>query len=151
MSPAPVTLHQIAVTTLSRRLGNFVESERLGVVLVAPTDVVLSQNDVVEPDILFVSKARRSILTSKNIQGAPDLVIEVISPSTVERDTRDKRNLYARCGVPFYWIVDPDRRSVLELQLVGSAYAPVAELVSPATFKPTLFPGLAIELESVWD
>jgi len=151
MSPAPVTLHQIAVGKLYRKLGDFVEDCRLGIVFVAPYDVILGKHDVVEPDLVFVSTARRSIITSKNIQGAPDLLIEVLSPSTADRDTRDKRNIYARCGVPFYWIVDPDRRSVLELQLVGSAYAPVAELTSPATFKPTLFPGLAIELESLWD
>ena len=148
--PTPFTIHQLVVGNLLFTLAAHAERERLGRVF-PYLDVLLSKHDIVVPDVIFVSRARKPIITEKNILGAPDLLVEVTSEFTIDRDRRDMRNIYARRGVPFYWIVDPDRRSVLELQLVEKAYAPVAELVSPATFKSQLFPELAIELQMLWE
>ena len=72
-----------------------------------PTDVLLSDHDVVQPDLIFVSRERKHVITDANIQGAPDLVVEILSPSTASRDWRDKLDLYERHGVAEYWLVDP--------------------------------------------
>ncbi len=150
MSPSPTPLHQHVLLELGANLRAHVKRHDLGRVFIAPLDVLLSEHDIVEPDIIFVSKARESIITAKNIVGVPDLLVEIISPSNTERDVRDKQNIYARCGVPFYWMLDPEGRSIIELQLVGKAYARVCELSGDATFTPRLFPGLAIELSELW-
>ncbi|PYV16560.1 MAG: hypothetical protein DMG21_11300 [Acidobacteria bacterium] len=109
VTPAPMSLHQRVVTRLTIALGAFVDNHRLGEVFVSPFDVVLSFYDVVEPDIVFISKARASRLTSKNLQGAPDLVIEVLSESTSRIDRTTKLKLYARHDVVEYWIIDPEK------------------------------------------
>ena len=97
---------------------------------IAPFDVVLSDTDVVQPDILFVSNERMGIVTEDNIQGAPDLVIEILSPSTAERDRTFKRSLYARHGVREYWLVDPDARSV-EVLVLGEGHFEIVSHLRP--------------------
>jgi len=94
------------VTRLSRHLSTFVEDNDLGHVFVAPVDVVFSEFDVVEPDIIYISKQRAAILTEKNVQGAPDLVVEVLSEWTAKVDRTAKLKLYAKYGVPEYWVLE---------------------------------------------
>ncbi len=146
MSPSPITQHQRFVARLHVILTLHVNQHRLGEVFVSPYDVVLGRHDVVEPDLLFVARENSQIVTAKNIQGVPDLLVEVLSDSTRERDLRDKRNIYARCGVPWYWIVDPEGPRVMELKLMDRAYAVVAEVSGKANWTPELFPNLAIGL-----
>jgi Uma2 family endonuclease len=113
VTPGPNARHQDLVTRLCMWLALHVEDRPgRGRVLVSPFDVVFSFHDVVEPDVLFVAPDQLNILTDKNIQGAPALVIEVLSPSTRRRDQRIKLQLYERCGVREYWMVDPDARAV---------------------------------------
>ena len=112
MPPAPNIDHQRVSHRLGRRLGVFVEERSLGEVFAAPTDVVLSDANVVQPDLLFVSTEQEHIITPENIRGAPDLVVEILSPSTASRDWRDKHDLYAEHGVREYWVVDPDAQRV---------------------------------------
>ena len=107
MAPAPNMPHQGAQARLGSRLLVFAEERNLGRVYFSPTDVVLSDTNVVQPDLLFVSRQREQILTHANIQGAPDLAVEIRSPSTDERDRIVKRRLYAEHGVKEYWLVDP--------------------------------------------
>lgn len=107
VSPAPRTRHQRLVARLDRSLGAFADARGLGEVFVAPFDVVLSDYDVVQPDLLFVSDARLGIVDEVNCKGAPDLVVEVLSEGTRRRDLVEKRRLYARAGVAEYWAVDP--------------------------------------------
>lgn len=151
MSPSPEIPHQDVVGNLYAILRDHVRARKLGRVFVAPLGVLLDEHDIVEPDIIFVSAAKRGIISRKDIQGAPDLLIEVLSPSSGERDLRDKRSLYARCGVDWYWIIDPEKQTVLELRLVESAYAVVSETNDPGPFCPELFPGLRIELPELWE
>lgn len=146
MSPSPMTAHQVVVGNLFGILRAHVRAAKLGRVFVAPYDVVLGRHDVVEPDLIYVSKANESIITGSNIQGTPDLLIEVLSDSTRDRDLRDKRNLYARSGVAHYWLVDPTGPRAIELRLLGEAYANVAELSGGAVWQPSLFEGLSIPL-----
>ena len=132
MSPSPTREHQRIVLRLVRAFAAYVESKKLGEIFVAPYDVVLSETDVVQPDILFVSKARASIATPKAVMGAPDLVVEVLSPGTSERDRTVKAKLYARAGVQELWLVDPDTKSIQVLQNGPSGYEPQASAGSTA-------------------
>ena len=113
VTPSPNLSHQELVLRLALALGHHLE-DRLdrGRLFVAPLDVVFSFHDVVEPDLVFVSPDQLDILTDRNIQGAPALVIEILSPSTRKRDQGIKRRLYERCGVREYWVVDSATASV---------------------------------------
>ncbi len=137
MAPPPSTLHQEVAADLVTLLNTFVKARGLGRVYSAPADVALSDTTVVQPDLLFVSKERAHIITYANIQGAPDLAVEILSPSTASRDWRDKLDLYAEHGVREYWVVDPDAERVWVMLLrdggfdeVG-AYGRNDELTSP--------------------
>ena len=109
--------HQTVSLRLASRMLSFVDDNDLGRVFHAPYDVLFTDTDVVQPDVLFVSKDRYHIRTPANIQGAPDLVVEVLSPSSSRRDWREKRDLYALHGVSEYWIIDPTNRLVWVMQL----------------------------------
>ncbi|MBI4330502.1 MAG: Uma2 family endonuclease [Chloroflexi bacterium] len=109
--PSPSVDHQSVSFNLVLILGNFVKKNKLGKVLDAPLDVVLGEN-VVQPDIMFISLERFDIITKDEIRGAPDLVVEILSPSTSAKDRGIKRKLYGRHGVRELWIVDPDRQTV---------------------------------------
>jgi Uma2 family endonuclease len=117
MTPAPSPDHQRVVVRLSRILDEFVQTHALGEVLVSPVDVVLSMTDVVQPDVVVVSRHRMEIVTKKNIVAAPDLVVEILSESTEKTDRVAKKALYERFGVQEYWIVDPVARAVEVYQL----------------------------------
>ena len=135
MSPAPRITHQRAVGRLYAAMFNHVEKHDLGEVLVAPVDVLMEDLATpVQPDILFFSNERRSILTPRNIQGAPNLLVEVLSPGREGYDWRTKFDVYQRAGVPEYWIVDPDNRRIKvfvqrgEKQYVGlGVFAPTED------------------------
>ncbi len=112
LTPAPTTFHQAVKGRLKRLLDDFVNAGDLGIVLDAPCDVVLSDHDVLQPDILFVSAARRPIVGEKYIGPAPDLVVEVLSPSTETRDRASKAKRYAAFGVREMWLVDPAAKTI---------------------------------------
>jgi len=151
MSPSPIRIHQRIVANLLLILDPHVRRNLLGEIYIAPFDVLLSDHNIVEPDLIFVSNARSAILTDKNIKGAPDLLVEVLSPSSERRDQHDKRNIYARWGVDWYWIVDPDGGTLMELQRVDTAYAEISKPSRGMQFTPKLFPGLSINVNSLWD
>jgi Uma2 family endonuclease len=113
VTPSPKLSHQELVGRLHLAIGNFLSTWRhLGRLFLARLDVVMSDFDVVEPDLLFVSGDQLDILTEANVQGAPALVIEVLSPSTRRRDEGIKRKLFDEKGVREYWLVDPKGRRV---------------------------------------
>lgn len=148
MTPAPNLNHQGIVGNVHLTVGTHVVLHKLGRVFVAPTDVVLSEHDVVEPDIVFVSKDRLSILTEPNIQGAPDLVIEVLSPSTAALDRGRKLALYERAGVKECWLVDPSAR-VIEIHEMGSPRR-TRIYKEGQTFESALLPGLILEVSAIF-
>lgn len=150
MSPAPRPIHQWVLLNLVTYVRDHVVVHDLGDVFIAPVDVLLSEHDIVEPDLVFIAKANEHIVGDTNIRGVPDLLGEVLSPSKPTYDTRDKLSVYARCGVPFYWWLDPDKRTLSELRLVDRAYQVVVELSANDEFRPTLFPGLEIPLKRIW-
>ena len=139
LTAAPNIAHQIVADDLFLLLQDFVKSNKLGRVFSAPTDVVLSDTNVVQPDMTFVSASRKGIVGPDNIQGSPDLVVEVISPSDPARDLVRKRDIYARYGVAEYWIADPNERSIRVMALEGDAYRVVGEYGTGDTLiSPTL-------------
>jgi Uma2 family endonuclease len=122
VSPSPILPHQAVVTRLGSALLRRIEEPGLGRVLVAPFAVQLGPHDVVEPDVLVVLNARAEILTRKRALGAPDLVVEVLSPSTKAYDHGIKRELYERSRVSECWLVDPEAHTVEQLVLSVNRY-----------------------------
>ena len=122
MTPSPVPRHQRISRKIEFVLEKFVTENDLGEVFYAPCDVYLDNENVVQPDILFISKEMLNIIGEKNIEGAPDLVIEIISESTAYRDFVQKKKLYAKFGVKEYWIVIPEEESIDIYILKDNAY-----------------------------
>lgn len=154
MSPAPVTKHQRVSSNLHRLMSVFVHQGRHGSLYCAPTDVVLSDLDVVQPDLLFISTARHAIITETHIHGAPDLVIEILSVTSRKRDELIKRKLYAQYGIPEYWIVDPELDSVKVYRFTASRdYERTAErsLEAGDTLSTPLLPGLTLPLADIFE
>ncbi len=147
---APNTIHQRTTFNLAFLLRIFVEKNDLGEVFVSPYDIVLSESNVLQPDVTFVSKARQSIVTDKNIQGVPDLVVEVISPSTDARDRETKGGIYARHGVPEYWLADPEEHTVSVMTLGDEGFRESGVYaVGDVLFSPVI-PGLSLPLADVF-
>ena len=150
MVPGPNTAHQRISFNLAMSLRSFVEERGFGEVFIAPYDVVLSRNNVLQPDLLFVSRDQQSIITDANIQGAPALVVEVISPSTASKDRELKRRIYAEHGVGEYWLVDPDVRTVSVMSLQDKDFREVGNYgVGEVLSSPTL-EGLALDLTRIF-
>ena len=152
MPPSPATLHQLVVVRLGFAMHRIVSDLSLGIVFVAPYDVVLSDVSIVQPDVVFVSAANKGIVTEENIGGAPDLVVEVLSPGTKRIDRGYKRSLYERSGGPEYWIVDPAAREVtLYSQAPGDRRYPRPRTCRDGdTIHSIVAPELAISLTEVW-
>jgi Uma2 family endonuclease len=148
MTPAPEVPHQRISRNLGHLLHEHVDRNRLGEVLYAPVDVLLSDEDVVEPDLIFISSARAAIVTQKNIQGAPDLVVEILSPSTASIDRNEKRRLYERGGLKEYWIVDVVNQTV-EIHEFGSPRR-TRIYTSGQSFDSALLPGLTVRLADLF-
>jgi len=150
MVPAPTTIHQFIAANLEFILQNFVRAHDLGFVLFSPIDVVFGQGndrEVVQPDLLYVSHPRRAIITEEEIQGAPDLIAEILSPGTETRDRGYKKHLYGRYGVQEYWIVDPVLRTV---EVYTGEQFDCRQLSGDQALTSSLFPGLEIPLNEVF-
>ena len=151
MAPAPNLGHQEIDANLGALLILFVKERNLGKIFSAPCDVLLSNTDVVQPDLLFVSREREHILLGgENVQGAPDLVVEILSPSTAARDRTVKSALYARHGVSEYWLADPEA-STITIMLPGedgfeveAVYGKGQTLTSPT------LPGFTADLDDIF-
>ncbi len=112
MTPAPKTSHQEISKNIEYELIKYEKSTINGKVLYAPVDILLAKNVVVQPDLIFILKENYEIITEYNIKGAPDLIIEILSPSTSHYDMFEKKEIYEKYGVKEYWIVDPDKQWV---------------------------------------
>ncbi len=149
VTPSPRRAHQRVVTQLSRVLGNFMETMGCGEVYVAPFNVVFSLFNVVEPDILYVSKERAAVITEKNVQGAPDLVVEVLSETTAEIDRTTKLKLYARYGVQEYWLIDPEQCTAEIYRREARGFERVASLQPSDSLTTPLLPGFSVPLRKL--
>ncbi len=149
ITPAPNDRHQEIVANLLVILHRYVRRNRLGQVRPAPRDVLLAEDSVVQPDLLFISRGRISISGMQFVEDAPDLVVEVLSPGTESRDRNLKATLYARHGVNEFWIVDPESESVEVRRLTDDGYLP-AEVHRSGEISTSQIPGLVVRLGEVF-
>ena len=152
VTASPNLKHQGISTNLTALIWTYLREHPLGKVYAAPLDVVFSHFDVVEPDLLYVSTARSEVLTKANVQGAPDLVVEIGSPSTRRRDEKLKHQLYERFNVTEYWVVDPDIDVVRVYRIENGKYTRVQELSLDHgdVLTTPLLPGLGLPLSEVF-
>ena len=150
MVPAPATRHQKISGRIYRIMANFVFDNGLGEIFDAPTDVVLSDDVVVQPDILFISKERAGIIGEQAIMGAPDLVVEIISPSSSFNDSVRKRELYQKFGVKEYWLVFPDEKAIEVLTLEDGIYRELCSAKEEGAVRSKLLQGFEVELKGVF-
>ena len=149
MSPSPKRAHQRNQIKLGSRMSFFAEESDLGEVY-SDFDVVLSDTDTVRPDLIFIAKDRLHIVTEDNVQGVPDLVVEIRSPSTARYDWTTKRELYARHGVKEYWLVDPEAATVAVLLLDGGELKVAGVYGEKDTLTSAVISGFSIALGDVF-
>jgi len=148
VTPAPSLVHQRVSKRLQRQLEVYFEAGGGGEVFAAPADVILTLHDVVEPDLLVVTDA--SQLSRRGVEGPPALVVEILSPSTRDRDQTLKARRYAELGVPHYWIVDPDARRLVCHRAEAGRYVASAEAEGDAMLEVPGWPGLTIAIGELW-
>ncbi|MCC7368910.1 MAG: Uma2 family endonuclease [Chloroflexi bacterium] len=151
VSPSPAWRHQLQLNRLNKRVINWVDDHHLGYVVPAPTGVVLDDENGLEPDIIFISHERAHYISERGVEGPPDLVVEVLSPSTEARDRGIKLRRYGAAGVTHYWILDPEGPRIEERVLGERGYQLVCTVDPGEVFRPTLFPGLEIPLDELAD
>jgi len=152
VSPSPFTKHQRILKQLFYALEHFLREHSLGDVFIAPIDVVLSDTDVVEPDLLFIASEHASIITAKHIMGVPDLVAEIISTGSRKTDEIIKRRLYEQYGVKEYWIIDPELESVKVYRMRDTGFIRAEELSAKngGALTTPLLPELTIPLSDIF-
>jgi len=150
MTPAPPAEHQRNLGRLYRVIDDFVRKHGMGEVLLSPVDVVFSMTDVVQPDIVFISKERLHIVTRKNIVAAPDIVVEIITEATEKMDRVTKKELYERYGVEEYWIVDPEKQTIEVYELRGREYSTPYMYRSSDSFKSGLLSDFSFTVNSIF-
>ncbi len=150
MTPSPVTLHQRISGKLGFELTRFVVENDLGEVFDAPYDVYLDDENVVQPDILFISRERLDIISEKNVQGAPDLIIEIISENSAYRDMVQKRRLYEKFGVKEYWIVIPKEGLVEIYTLKDNLFQPYKAFHKDTVLESPYLKDLKIPLQGIF-
>ena len=146
MTPAPSIRHFFFYYSVKYEIYTQVELAGLGVVLSAPVDVQLSDHDIVQPDLVVVLAEHSERITSTKLNGPPDLIVEILSPSTASTDLTLKKQLYERVGVPEYWIADPDAKRIDQYLLQGDRYH-LAPATDPIT---TLANQLTIHHADIW-
>lgn len=154
MAPAPLPDHQDIVGNIFANLREFARTHSLGKVFVAPIDVYLSSGNTPQPDVIFIKRERLHIIGDTKIEGAPDIVIEVLSPGTAYYDLKKKKRLYEASGVPEYWIVDPLDKSVEVFTLENDAYTLLCRAEILQSVQSRVLPELNLEAKDVftaWD
>ena len=153
VTPSPNTQHQRIVGSLHLLIASWLETRPVGQVFLAPYDVVLSEFDVVEPDLVYLSNERAAqVLTPLHANGVPEIVIEIASKGTRKRDETVKRRLYERMGVSEYWVVDPEIDAVRVYRRDGDRFARLVELSRESNdiLMTVLLPGLELPLSRVF-
>jgi Uma2 family endonuclease len=147
MNPAPSTYHQIVSGRIFFQLFQQIQLQDQGFVFPAPCDVQLSENKIVQPDIVVVLNDRKWIITPTKIKGSPNLVVEILSPSSDENDCVTKRELYQTAGVPEYWIINPLEHTVEQLVLRGGRYQPEPEVNIRHL---TILDSVSVRVNEIW-
>jgi Uma2 family endonuclease len=150
MSPSPSRFHQEILGRLHGQIWTYLQVSPLGKIYAAPFDVTLTDLSVFQPDLCYYSKSRYSSLTDHGADGAPDLVVEILSPGSVKHDLGVKKEIYARTGVEEFWSVDPVKRTITVFQLSENSTTPRATLMESKTLTTPLLPGLKIKVRDVF-
>ena len=149
MSPSPRSIHQALSMHLQFLLYGLQQAGH-GWVFAAPMDVIMPGATPVQPDLLFIGVAQRHILSPKNIQGVPDLLVEILSPGGGRYDRITKLNKYAQCGVPHYWILDPVERTLEILRFESGGYRLLAALETGSYFVHPDFFDLKLDIAELF-
>jgi Uma2 family endonuclease len=147
MAPAPDTWHQDWARSLFRILDEHVRKHGLGKVFFAPLDVVLDPENTVEPDLVYIATANLGSIQRRAIFGVPDLLVEIVSPSSVQRDRYDKKELYARFGVREYWVADPANHALEVLTLKAGRYELHCLVEQQGNVNSLVLPGVEFDLK----
>ena len=146
MVAAPDVLHQDLSRDLEFVMWQYVKEKGLGKVLFAPVDVVLDEENVVQPDIIFIAREHLGIVHKRGIMGGPDLVVEILSPSSIYEDRYRKKTLYERFGIPEYWIVDQANRTIEVFVLGEGGYQLFSFASEKGAITSKVIAGFAVEL-----
>ncbi len=149
MAPAPLVFHQEISSELFGMIWTFVKKNELGKVLAAPIDVILSDNSITQPDIVFVAKDNYQVIAKHGLIGPPDFVVEIISPSSIRRDRHQKKMLYEKFGIKEYWIVDPANKSIEQFNIVDGKYELTGFAAEKGTVISQVIDGLEIKVEEI--
>lgn len=148
--PSPILLHQVVAMRLWRMLDDYA-TQTGGLAVASPMDVVFSQYDVVQPDIVFLTAdSMRTVSLADRVRQPPDLAVEVLSPSTASNDRGRKLRMFQRYGVPEYWIVDPTAKTIEMYRLAESAYALVGTCSGSETMHSAVLPDLTLVPSTVF-
>lgn len=150
LTPAPGTRHQVVSFNLGLAMGNFVANNQLGKLLFAPVDVYFGETEVYQPDILFVARERLGIIEPEKINGAPDLIVEILSPTTAYFDLRKKFKVYEKSGVKEYWVVDPEEASIQVFVLREGRLVLAQEAERTGEVFSYVLSGFTVRLEEVF-
>jgi len=150
MTPSPMPYHQELSRELGFKLFSFVKENDLGHVYYAPLDVYFSETDVYQPDILFIEKKRSEIIGKTKIEGSPDIVVEILSPSTAYYDLRKKFRIYEKFGVKEYWIVDPELKRIEVYGNENSIYKVISEAENEGSVSSVVLEGFEVELAELF-
>ena len=150
ITPSPIPYRQELSRELGFKLFTFVKKNDLGHVYYAPLDVYFSETDVYQPDILFIHKKREKIIGKTKIEGSPDIVIEILSPSTAYYDLRKKFRIYEKFGVKEYWIVDPELKRIEVYENENSKYKIFSEAENEGSVSSAVLKGFEVELTELF-
>lgn len=149
MSPSPIYFHQKIIMNLITSLSKYIENNKVGEIILSPMDVYLTEEDVYQPDIIFISNENKGIIKDR-IRGVPDLVVEVLSPSTGYYDLVKKKIIYEQTGVKEYWIVDPEMKTVEVYENNNKEFQVFNKAVKEGKVKSKLLNGFEIDLSSIF-
>jgi Uma2 family endonuclease len=147
---APGTRHQRVSANLFKLLQRHIENHQLGEILYAPLDVILAETTVLQPDLVYLDRSSPGLTSERGVEGAPALVVEILSPSTRTIDRVTKPVLYARHGVPYFWLVDPEARTVEAFQLQGGRDVVVTRASGDGDAIVPPFVDLSLRLADLW-
>jgi Uma2 family endonuclease len=147
---APSPRHQIILGNLFRKIDGHTFEKKLGTVLMAPVDVFVDEYNAPQPDLLFVKNEHKEYITANGVFGPPDLVVEILSPSSITRDRIDKMRIYRNFGVAEYWIVDPRYASIEIYQLAGNEYELYSFAVEKGSVQSKVLEGFAVNIDDIF-
>lgn len=150
MSPSPSAEHQRILRRLSWSIQQYLDESEKGEIFFAPMDVYFSENDTPQPDLIFIAKDRIDIIGEQKIEGAPDLIVEILSPSTAHRDLTTKKRLYEQHDVKEYWIVDPEQQAVEVFENTDRGFMQHARVVEEGAATSKLLDGFHVDLDDLF-